>query len=51
MSEHESEDKIKAELELKYKKAIFSIFKKKHVLNVEKPDTLLTKNKNVEKFD
>lgn len=46
----ESDDAIKAEIDLKYKKAVLSMFKKKYGTNLEKPDTLLTKNKKSWKF-
>jgi hypothetical protein len=47
----ETDDEIKAEVDLKYKKAFLSLFKKKYDSQAEKPDTLITKYKKLEKFD
>lgn len=48
-----NKDEIIAEMDQQYKKAFYSLFKKKFNAKLEKPDTLMTDkkkfNKNVEK--
>ncbi|CRL01705.1 CLUMA_CG014921, isoform A [Clunio marinus] len=52
-AEMPNRDEITAEMDLQYKKAYYSLFKKKFNAKLEKPDTLLTDkkkfNKNIEK--
>lgn len=52
-AEMPNKDEITAEMDQQYKKAYYSLFKKKFNSNLEKPDTLLTDkkkfNKNVTK--
>jgi hypothetical protein len=52
MVNSESDDVIKAEVDFQYKKALLSLLKrKKYDSQAEKPDTLITKYKKLEKFD
>lgn len=46
-----NKDEITAEMDTKYKKAYYSLFKKKFNAKLEKPDTLLTKAKKFTKND
>lgn len=42
-------DEITAEMDLQYKKAFYSLFKKKFNSKLEKPDTLITDKKKFSK--
>lgn len=44
-----NKDEITAEMDQQYKKAYFSLFKKKFNAKLEKPDTLLTDKKKFSK--
>lgn len=45
-----NKDEITAEMDQQYKKAYFSLFKKKFNAKLEKPDTLLTDKKKFDKM-
>lgn len=46
-----NKDEITAEMDKQYKKAYFSLFKKKFNANLEKPDTLMTHKKKFVKSE
>jgi hypothetical protein len=46
-----NKDEITAEIDTQYKKAYYTLFKKKFNAKLEKPDTLLTKTKKFTKND
>lgn len=46
-----NKDEITAEMDTQYKKAYFSLFKKKFNAKLEKPDTLFTNKKKFTKSD
>lgn len=48
-AEMPNRDEITAEMDLQYKKAYYSLFKKKFSSSLEKPDTLFTDKKKFNK--